>query len=132
MNIRIESNHNNLKEIHQLIYQGDPDIIIDEDYKSTPGTQSEPIVIALISAATPIVVASIRAWVKDRKSKREAELEKSRLEVEREKIKMAFELERTKLILIENNKKIIEITAEEIEELDKYLLTQGDGQSKSL
>jgi len=121
MRIRIESEHVYLKEIHQLIYESDPEFQIDEDYTSTPGMQREPVLIALISVTSPIVIAAIRSWVQDRKNKREAELEKAKLETERERIRMAYDLAKTRLILEEGEKKIIEISAEEVEKLDKYL-----------
>jgi hypothetical protein len=126
MMIRIEGDHRNLKEIHQLIYQADPSIEIDEDYKSTPGMQREPVLIGLIGAASPVVIACIRAWVSDRKNKRDTELLKTKIDVEREKIRMAYDLEKTKLMLEEDHRKIIEINAEEVEELTKFLPGQKD------
>ena len=121
MRIRIESEHVYLKEINQLIYESDPEFQIDEDYSSTPGMQREPVLIALISVTSPIVIAAIRSWVQDRKNKREAELEKAKLETERERIRMVYDLAKTRLILEEGEKKIIEISAEEVEKLDNYL-----------
>jgi len=121
MKIRIESDHDSLKEIHQLIYEADPTLEVDEDYKSTPGMQLEPGLIGLISAASPIVVAAITGWVQNRKSKRDAELEKTKIETERERIRMVYDLAKTKLILEKDNTKMIEITANEVEELDKFL-----------
>ncbi|SEO09453.1 hypothetical protein SAMN05192574_105280 [Mucilaginibacter gossypiicola] len=121
MKIRIESDHDNLKEIHQLIYEADATLEIEEDYKSTPGMQLEPGLIGIISTLSPIVVTAITAWVTNRKNQRDAELEKAKLETERERISMLYDLTKTKLILEKDNTKTIEITANEFEELDKFL-----------
>jgi len=75
MKIRIEcSDPQMLTELHQLIYERDNDLLIDEHYEHTPGVQKEPIVTALITFITGkpvlnILTSAYKEWVGLRKER---------------------------------------------------------------
>lgn len=53
MEIKFEaSDQHVLNELHQFIYQQEPELIVDEHYETRPGIHSEPIVTALIIRLT--------------------------------------------------------------------------------
>lgn len=118
MKLRIEGEHLSLKEIHSLIYQADKNQLVEEENKSTPGVHSEPIVIAIITALTPITIQAIRSWATLKKANIAAKLEMAKTEAEREKVRLAFDLEKTKIILKSGSTRITEFSAGQIDQLN--------------
>jgi hypothetical protein len=69
MGIKITGSPEDLQAIHQLLYENDKDVEVDEEYGPIQGYQKEPNVAALIVGATSTVVAIIHGYFKTRQEK---------------------------------------------------------------
>lgn len=124
MNLKILGDHSNLKEIHKYIYLESKEELIEEEYKSTPGFHSEPIVIGLLAVLTPTIIAGLNAFVKYKKNSQAAESENRRIENEKINNDQLYELEKLKLIITFKKGKSMHFKIDEIDKVEKLLLDE--------
>jgi hypothetical protein len=120
MEIKITSTSDDLAELHQLLYDADNQVEVDEEYGPTEGFQKEPSVTALIvTIAKPTLLAIIYGFYKTRQTRIKAETEKV-------KIEKKAETDQLNIFLKAN----LEWKKLSIKELDK-LGDLGDAKAKS-
>ena len=118
MKIRIEGDHADLKAIHQLIYEQDNTILVEETNMSTPGIHSEPIVTTLVTVFTSAVAVALREFRKLMEAKYNKDVKIVENDTIREKNRQDHKVEMTKLYIEISKDNFKAVTLEDIDKIE--------------